>query len=414
MIKNLDADSLTEDVRIYWGHAGKRGAIDGTLVEDSDYIRWFVKNIKCIPTTKNKCELSSNIFVLNKDLTDLCGEYMPFAWMVLPQERIKWQKIMNFKTKLSVNDYFDLLKIIRDDEKNLRENLHRIQSIYSHMLKEMFFWTSDEQQEARSRVKLTYLLTENDQWLLASDLYLYMEGNGKNTNLNDAIPCLKLDLKNRNHPHLHHFLDLFKIRTIKMNDLKLADTQSSPAVHFRQRLIEISPFLKNWLKSASVAPEIISTIDKKIQQENDFIESVRLQLLYHQKLVGETNVYFDSKHKQLYVRRPWDSETTFIDLPNKLCLLFNISGFEKNIRFLLKGTIEEIQDHFKINSIEVPTRKDIIILPPLPKTGKSRCLAIQSLVLLVYRCSETNDYLSNNTVRVTETSCFYEYRRHKN
>jgi hypothetical protein len=154
-----------------------------------------------------------------------------------------------------------------------------------------------------------------------------------------------------------------------MNDLKLDDTRSSPAEHFRRKLIEISPFLKKWLKKSSVSSDVISAIDKKIQQENDFIESDRLQLSYHRKLVGETNVYFDNKHRQLYVRRPWDSETTFIDLPNKLCLLLNIPGFEKNIRFLIKGTIEEIKDHFKTNSIEIPTKEDIVILERLVKSG---------------------------------------------
>jgi hypothetical protein len=61
-----------------------------------------------------------------------------------------------------------------------------------------------------------------------------------------------------------------------MNNLKLADTQSSPAEHFRRKLIEISLFLKKWLKKASVLSDVISVIDKKIQQENDFIESDRL------------------------------------------------------------------------------------------------------------------------------------------
>jgi hypothetical protein len=188
--------------------------------------------------------------------------------------------------------------------------------------------------------------------------------------LNDAIPCLKLDFKNRNDPHLNKFLELFNIKPIKMNDLKLADKQSSPAEHFRKKLNEISPFLKKWTEHSAVSTDIISLIDRKIQQEYDFIESENLQLFYHQKFVQETNVYFDNRYKQLYVTRPWDSETTFINLPNKLCQLLNIEGFEKNIRFLLKGTIEEIKKHFTANSIAIPISKDIVILEPLPKTGK--------------------------------------------
>ncbi|CAF3840769.1 unnamed protein product, partial [Rotaria sp. Silwood1] len=280
-----------------------------------------------------------------------------------------------YKPRLPLEEYlkakedkFLSFDYIRLDERNLKDNLDRIQMIYYHILKEIYFWSSDERKTMKTQAKSFYLLTENDQWKLANDLYLYMEGNGTNNNLNDAIPCLKLDYKNRNHSHLNQFLDLFNIKQIKMNDLKLVDKQSSPAEHFRRKLIEISPFLKKWLKNSSVSSDIISVIDKKIQQENDFIESDCLQLFYNQKFVQETNVYFDNKYKQLYVRRPWDSETTFIDLPNKLCQLLNIRGFEKNIRFLLKGTIEEIQKHFTTNSIEIPTKKDIVILERLSRS----------------------------------------------
>ncbi len=376
MIRNINAEILTQNVRVYWGHSDKSGALHGTLIEDADYINWFVKNIKCIPTTTNTCELSSNTFADNKELTDLCGKYMCFSSILLPPDKTIWHSIFNFKTKLSGNDYFDLLDKIRDDERNLKDNLHRIQAIYHHILKEIYFWSSEERETMKTRAKSFYLLTENDQWKLASDLYLYMEGNGTNNNLNDVIPCLKLDFKNRNHSHLDRFLELFNIRQIRMNDLKLADTQSSPAEYFRRKLIDISPFLKKWLKKFSFSSDVISAIDRKIQQENDFIESDRLQLYYHRKLVGETNVYFDNKYRQLYVRRPWDSETTFIDLPNKLCLLLNIPGFEKNIRFLIKGTIEEIKDHFKTNSIEIPTKEDIVILERLSKSGNQMHFSI--------------------------------------
>ncbi len=58
-----------------------------------------------------------------------------------------------------------------------------------------------------------------------------------------------------------------------------------------------------------------------------------------------------------------------MDLPNKLCQLLNIQGFEDKLRFLLKAEKEEIIKHFKKLSIEIPTDKDIVSLKPLPKSG---------------------------------------------
>ncbi|CAF4288795.1 unnamed protein product [Rotaria sp. Silwood2] len=318
VMKNIKPEALMQKIKVYWGHSDKRGAIEGTLLDNADYISWFVKHIKCIPTTVNPCELSNNIFIDNKELKELCGKYMYFPSILLPREKTNWHDIFNFKTKLSSNDYFDLLQKIRDDETNLKDNLDRIQMIYFHILKEMYYWSSDEREVAKARVKSLYLLTENNQWELARNLYLYMEGNGANNSLNDAIPCLKLDYKNRHHLHLTTFLELCNIKQIRMNDLKLADKKSSPAEYFRRKLIEISPFFRN---------------------------------------------------KQLYVTRPWDSETTFINLPYKLCQLLNIHGFEDKLRFLLKATIEEIKKHFTNNSIDIPTNKDIVILEPLSSSN---------------------------------------------
>ncbi|CAF1142611.1 unnamed protein product [Adineta ricciae] len=386
VIKNVQAEILTKKITIYWGHSNKRGAIDGTLRDNADYISWFVNNVECIPTTATTCELASNVLVDSKELNDLCSKYMKFTSISLPKEKIHWQKIFNFKSKLSVIDYFDLLDSIRFDEKNFNDNLDRVQNIYSHILKEIYYWSSDERQRAERRAKSSYLLTENMQWKLASDIYLYMEDNRANNGLNDAIPCLRLDFKNRSDLHLKEFLDLFNIKQIKMNNLKLVDAKSSPAEHFRRKLIEISPFLKKWLQVSAVSTDTICTIDRKIQQEYAFIESESLQLFYHHNFIRQTNVYFDSKHKQLYVTRPWDSETTFIDLPNKLCLLLNIQGFEKNLRFLLKGTIEEIRKHFTSNEMEIPTKKDIIILESLPKTD----IIIQTKVPLATETSDSN------------------------
>ncbi|CAM4802546.1 unnamed protein product [Rotaria magnacalcarata] len=397
VMKNLDAEVLTQKIKVYWGHSHKRGAIEGTLLDDADYISWFVKHIECMPTTVKTCELSNSIFIDSKELKELCGEYMCFSSILLPQEKTNWHGIFDFKTKLSIDDYFVLLQKIRDDEKNLKDNLDRIQIIYSHILKEIYYWSSDERKAAKAKVESLYLLTENDQWKLASNLYFYMESHGTNNNLNDAIPCLKLDYRNRNNSHLPQFLELLKIKQIRMNDLKLADKKSSPAEHFRRKLIEISPFLKKWLTNLSFPSGVTSLVDKKIQQDFDFIESDSLELFYNQNFVHKTNVYFDSVHKQLYVTRPWNSETTFIDLPKKLCQLLNIHGFEDKLRFLLKGTIEEIKRQFVENSIEIPTNKDIVILEPVASPN-----VLQQPSLSATATSEPNK--RDSSIKIKETN----------
>jgi hypothetical protein len=354
---------------VYWGQADKSGATKGTHTFNVDYIKWFVSNINCIPTTLQTCTSAGEIFAETQEMKDLCGKYMPFPSISLSQNKSNWCEVFNFKTKPLLIDCLNLLKKIRNDENNLTDNLDRIQLIYSYILKDIESYSSCEENLVKSQATCLYLLSENNQWKLGNDLYFYMEGNAANSNLNDGISCLKLDLKNRTHLNLGKLLDLFNIKQIKMNDLVLVDTKSSSAEQFRKKFIDSSPYLKTWLKKWSFSSDVISSIDKTIQQDLEFKESDCLQLFYRNNFIQEANVYFDTVLQQLYITRPWNSETTLMDLPNKLCQLLNIQGFEDKLRFLLNAQTEEINKHFTKLSIEIPTEKDMVSLKPLPRSG---------------------------------------------
>ncbi len=358
-----------QTIRIFWGYPEQRGATIGTFINDANYVEWFIKHIQCIPTTLNTCEIASKIFVDTKEMKELCSTYMPFLSIQIHQDKTNWHRILQFKTKFSINDYFELLEKIRQDEKDLKNNFQRIQMIYSHILDQIGSWSFNEQRMIRTHVKQVYLLAENHQWRLADTLFIYMEDNGTNNNLKDTIPCLKLDNTNKKHPNLQKFLDLFNIKRLCMKDLELVHINTSPAEEFRRKLIEISPFLKIWLTNSNYPSDVISSIDKTIQQEIGFFQSDCLKLFYNVKFVDETDVYNDAVHRKFYVTRPWTSEEVFMDLPKKLCQLLNIVGFEEKLGFLLRTSKEGIIKRFKKRSIEIPTDKDTVSLKSSPKTG---------------------------------------------
>jgi hypothetical protein len=352
----MTVEELKQNTKIYFGVSRKSGAINGIQRPNTDYIEWFVKNIRCLPTTFSTCQSSSDIFVNSEEMRELCGEYMPFPSILLSHKRSDWHRVLNFKTKLSINDYLNLLKKIRCDERNLNNNLDRIQLIYSYILKDIHLYSTCENQVIKSQETVLYLLSENNQWKSANELHVYVDDSGTNTHFNEIIHCLKLDFKNRSHPQLHKFLDLFNIKQIQMKDLLFDHENSSPARQFREKLIQISPYLKKWLNVLAFPSDIISTIDKKIlQQEIQFIESDCLKFSFKEKFVHETNVYHDLAHQKFYLTRPWNSEITFIDLPNHLCRLLHIQGFEDKLRFLLKAENKEIIKHLTKHSIEKQT-----------------------------------------------------------
>ncbi|CAF0810222.1 unnamed protein product [Adineta steineri] len=378
VIKNIKVNDFEQNTKIYWGHSYMSGAINGTQIKYPNYIEWFIKNNTCIPTTLNTCELSSNVFVDDQEIKEFCNQYMPFPSISISPDNSDWSRFLNFKPKPLLIDYLNLFEKFRQDENNSKDCLNRIQMIYSYILKHIALYTESEAKTINSQARKIYLLGENNQWKLAKDLYVYVESKGEHSNLNDAVPCLKLNLKNKTHPNLKKFLDLFQINSIKLNDLHLQDEKSTPAEQFREKLIEISPYLKQWLKLFDYSSDDISSIDKILQQDIHFKESDYLKLFYKEKFIQETNVYHNINNQHLYVTRPWHGETTLIDLPNRLCQLLNIQGFEDKLRFLLKAQKDEIIKHFKKFSIEVPTHKDIVRLQMPSKSDSSSLFIKQS------------------------------------
>jgi hypothetical protein len=267
----------------------------------SDYVEWFVKNMKCLPTTFNTCQSSDNIFVDSEEMRELCGKYMPFPSISSLHTKSDWHWVLNFKTKLSINDYLNLLEMIRHDEKNLNNNLDRIQMIYSYILNDIHSYSTCQSQVVKSRKTVLYLLSEDNRWKLVNELHVYIDGDGTNTHFNDMIPCLRLNFKNRSHPQLHQFLVLFNIKQIQMIDLRFVPEKSSPARQLRKKIVQILPYLKRWLQALAFPSDAISTIDKILQQDIQFIESDCLKFFFKEHFINKTYVYHDILEQKFYL-----------------------------------------------------------------------------------------------------------------
>ncbi|UJR19795.1 hypothetical protein I4U23_022928 [Adineta vaga] len=378
VLNNVQVEKLLQNIRIYWTQRGWDNDKSGAMLENAGYVAWFVKNTQCIPTILNTCELAKDVFIDTKEMKDLCDKYLPFPSFSTVHDTKHWQYIFNFKTNLSSDNYFDLLEKIHLDEQHLNDNLERIQLIYSYILKEIPSWSKGELIKIHTRANKMYLLTENNQWKLAKTLFVYIEENGMNNNLGDIIPCLKLDFKNKTERHLQMLLELFNIKQIKVTDLKLVAQDPTPAQIFRNKLIEISPFLKAWLTKLSYPSDVISSIDSILQEKIDFIESDCLQFYFDGKLIQETYVYNDILSQKFYINRPWKGEMTLMELPKKLCQLLNIEKFDDKLGFLLRANKKDIIKHFQKLAIELLIARDVYA----------------RMVVIFYSSEETNSMMN--------------------
>lgn len=222
VINNIEPNKLGQTTKIYWGDSYKKAAIGGWYLKDNtDYIRWFVRNRKCIATTLNKCESSVNILLKTDELEEVCGIYMPFSLLFpITKHKEEWYEIFNFKKSLSLDDYFETLEKIYHDEQNLKKNINRIQKILSSIMHQMNTLSFVITPQMRTRAATLRLLAENNQWRLGSELYFYRDVK-KNGYLNNDILYLQLNPENREHPKLDEFLKLFNIKQIITDNLVL-------------------------------------------------------------------------------------------------------------------------------------------------------------------------------------------------
>ena len=324
----------------------------------------------CIPTTNQNCQKSTSVLIKTDQIIKLCGSYLPIVDILDQKYNTRWDSFFGFKKTLSISDYFVLLEKIREDENNLQNNQNRIQTIYRHILDTCHSWSAEQMHIVKTRLPITYLLAENNQWKLTSDLYILINNGSSESSCQAVFPCVKLNKNNRMHAQIEKFLEIFNIKQIDIHNLKLSAARSSPATSLYQKFIEIMPFFKNWLKFSSADENIISSIDDILKQEIDFIESQSLKLFFKNKLVLKTHAFYDIKQQEFHVTKPWDSETTFTDLPRELCQLLQAKGFEDQLRFLLKANEREIETYFHSNSIEMPVKKDRIALLIRQTPGK--------------------------------------------
>ncbi|MET0570808.1 MAG: hypothetical protein ABWZ79_05245 [Pedobacter agri] len=128
-IKTIHPNSVSQQASMPWGYYGSHTSV-------KNYFFWSIENSGIFPSTTKECLTAKNLYINDKEITDIAGKYLPvFDYdEPLPDE---WRTLLPFKDKLELNDYLTVLEKIaeqtEEDEILRKYNRKKIGLIYNKL-----------------------------------------------------------------------------------------------------------------------------------------------------------------------------------------------------------------------------------------------------------------------------------------
>jgi hypothetical protein len=355
IIDNISLSSLNESATAFWGRHGMAGQVSGDTVEN--YIKWHVCNQECLPTKMKNCRKASDTFINEENIIEVAGNYLPI--FDGPQLSADWKSFFQFKTKFSLSDYLELLtNITSDSEDGSRikfENKEKIQKIYSLLLDEFPNWSSEELDVLQEWADSSVLPDKSGILHPLKELRFYADGDI--SIFHDEFNFIFLNSPNRKHQYTEEFLEALGIEVFKQEKFNLWHDDINECSGLKEKLDTIVPYLEKW-----IASEESENDESKVIKINEALgklkiyETSELKVTYND---WEKVVQFHLKDNVLHVTFPWNSNSSLMYLPDKLCDFLGIKGYSNELDFLLRSVVSEIHQHFQEEGIELPEEEKI-------------------------------------------------------
>jgi len=348
VVKNISIEKLKEKATGYWGYTSQQGQTSGNTIEN--YILWYIKSNKCIPTTKGTSEKSIEVFLNTDDIKEIAGKYLSvFDGVELNQE---WKSFFQFKTVVELDDYLELLTNImndkNDEEKIKKDNNKRVQLIYKALLEQSTNWGTEDIEKVKSWGTTAFLTDEDDNIILCNELKYYADGD--NSIFQNHHNFIALNEESKAHSNIETFLGYLGVEIFRQKDFELGVIDKETST-LNDRLEVIFPYLEKWLIKLSKDIDI-NSLQTKLD-ELEIYEEYELSLKYNNKILKIIQIYLTDN--ELIITTPWNSNKVMMSLPKVLCSYFEIKGYEDKLEFLLRESdLNEVNEYFENEKIDLP------------------------------------------------------------
>lgn len=351
VIDNYKVQDFSNSAVGYWGNHGYPGRTNGDPIEN--YIPWFIKNMSCIPTSQNKCELASDVFLNIPEIVEITGDYLP----VFNQTELTpdWKSLFKFKTDFVLSDYLEVLtQIWNDTEEEMikLDNKERIQQIYLRLLNLCENFSSDDIASIEAWSQENYLLTTNDTITKCSELKYFIDGN--ESVFQSQYEFIAISAENRRHLSLEKLLGYFDVQILRQSQFKLEHSQLEECSELFRKLEAIIPLLVEWIEQENTQDTSKMNVDIMTEKLSDLkiFQSTTLKIAYDDTYL-EKNINTHFIDNKLYLTKPWNSNSVLLSLPDQLANYFGFVGHDRKIEFLIRSTMEEMIVYLNQENIEI-------------------------------------------------------------
>jgi len=328
VINNVNLNDLTVNAKGYWGIAGMGGQTSGDNIEN--YIPWYIRSQEIIPTTDGKCHKTTDVFLNTPEVTKIVGKYLPlfkFEGELSPD----WKALFQFKTKLHLSDFLELLTAITNDRtpegEIKKENIRRLDLIYEKLVDLVDNLSSAEIEQIKSWGNENVLLSTDNTFYPPAQLTI-TELETLKLNVNHLyIPDKLAKLPSFKKLACMFGVSLFDNNSLQVNYDELEDDQK-----LKEKLFQFLPYF-----ALSIDPQEGENL---MDQFNDTVSNLQMNKVRNLSLTIDGTVIDKPKifyqNNCIYHTRDWDNPFVMHSLPDILSELFDCSGKEDEIRLLLQ------------------------------------------------------------------------------
>ncbi|MCZ2283133.1 MAG: hypothetical protein LC120_08525 [Bacteroidales bacterium] len=320
---------------------------------NENFFGWCIENSPIFPSTTKECLKANDIFINDKEIKEIAGKYLPvFDYdEALPKE---WRSILPFKKSLELNDYLEILEKIGTQKKKKDEDdslkiigRKKVALIYMKLTSSLSNFSKDEKDEIANWSKTNKILSQNDGFLNATELF-WLKGATSNFSNDLELAFIPDELKDDE--NIEELLSLFGVTVI--SEFKLIKNKTVTNDSLQNELFSIIPYLTAIIekKSGEEFENIFKNLKSSIKNLK-VVNAQSLELAYNynglQQVISKPDSYFDENENTLYFTGKWESPTTMYSLIEHVSKALHIEKYQEEIRLFLQLDPENIAEWLK-------------------------------------------------------------------
>lgn len=352
-IKTIHPNSVSQQASMPWGYYGSHTSV-------KNYFFWSIENSGIFPSTTKECLTAKNLYINDKEITDIAGKYLPvFDYdEPLPDE---WRTLLPFKDKLELNDYLTVLEKIaeqtEEDEILRKYNRKKIGLIYNKLASMLPNFSEEKKEALKNWASDSKLLSANGKFENANELkWIKIDGF---ITASEKLKIIQFPENcDINSKAFEELISLFQVQIID----KFIPTFEKEKADFE---------LKNKLQN--ILPYFVAIIEKKqyadFTKEFDRLFSVvtnteffnaseiKLSFKYQTETIEGASLNVFRELNSFYFKGRWRSPITMFTLIPELSSLVEVTGLNDELRLLLQLDEAEIIEWLTGLGYDIPDIK---------------------------------------------------------